>query len=140
MKIGYSMWGFLGSGIVDTPDRSRSYRRPVVDALIAAGNEVVFLQHLYEGKRPFRQLGININVLEPGQPLGLYHREDHQEGFLVLAGECVLVVEDEQRALKAWDAESKRRGRWPGSAGCCRKPSRPLAAIPAAISSFLTGR
>lgn len=57
----------------------------------------------FEGKRRFRQLGINVNVLEPGQPLGVYHREAHQEGFLVLAGTCVLLVEGEERPLRTWD-------------------------------------
>jgi uncharacterized cupin superfamily protein len=57
----------------------------------------------FEGKRPFKQLGINLNVLEPGQPLSMYHRENKQEGFLVLAGECVLIVEGETRSLKSWD-------------------------------------
>lgn len=57
----------------------------------------------FEGKRRFRQVGINLNVLNQGEPLGLYHREDRQEGFLVLAGECVLIVEGEERLLKAWD-------------------------------------
>lgn len=44
MRIGYSCWGFLGPGVLDTPDGSRSYRRPFVDGLVAAGHEVVFLQ------------------------------------------------------------------------------------------------
>jgi uncharacterized cupin superfamily protein len=57
----------------------------------------------FEGKRRFRQLGINLNVLEPGQPIGLYHRERAQENFLVLAGECLLLVEGQERALRAWD-------------------------------------
>ena len=57
----------------------------------------------FEGKRPFRELGINISVLEPGESLGRYHRENHQEGFLVLAGKCTLIVEDEERELRAWD-------------------------------------
>jgi len=57
----------------------------------------------FEGKRPFKQLGININVLDPGESLGLYHRENHQEGFLVLQGECLLVVEGEERPLRTWD-------------------------------------
>jgi uncharacterized cupin superfamily protein len=57
----------------------------------------------FEGKRRFPQLGINISVLAPGQSLGWYHRENGQEGFLVLAGTCLLVVEDEERELKAWD-------------------------------------
>ena len=54
----------------------------------------------FEGKRPFRQLGINISVLEPGESIGRYHREAGQEGFLVLAGRCVLIVEDEERELE----------------------------------------
>jgi len=57
----------------------------------------------FEGKRRFPQLGINVNVLEPGQALGLYHREKAQEGFLVVAGECLLIVEGEERPLRAWD-------------------------------------
>jgi uncharacterized cupin superfamily protein len=57
----------------------------------------------FEGKRRFRQLGINLNVLEPGQPIGMYHRERKQEDFLVLAGECLLLVEGQERTLRAWD-------------------------------------
>jgi mannose-6-phosphate isomerase-like protein (cupin superfamily) len=57
----------------------------------------------FEGKRRFPELGINLNVLARGASLGLYHSENHQEDFLVLAGECVLVVEGETRPLKAWD-------------------------------------
>jgi len=49
------------------------------------------------------ELGINISTLEPGQPLCLYHHENVQEDFLVLAGEAVLLVEEEERPLKAWD-------------------------------------
>jgi uncharacterized cupin superfamily protein len=57
----------------------------------------------FEGKRPFKQLGLNLNVLLPGEPMSMYHRENAQEGFLVLAGECILVVEGEERSLEAWD-------------------------------------
>jgi uncharacterized cupin superfamily protein len=57
----------------------------------------------FEGKRRFKQLGLNLNVLEPGQAIGLYHRERAQEDFLVLAGECLLLVEGEDRTLRAWD-------------------------------------
>jgi uncharacterized cupin superfamily protein len=57
----------------------------------------------FEGKRPFRQLGINISILKRGQSLGYYHREAAQEDFLVLSGTCLLIVEDEERALEAWD-------------------------------------
>ncbi len=51
----------------------------------------------------FPQLGINLNVLEPGQPMTMYHRENAQEDFLVLVGECVLVVDGEERPLRQWD-------------------------------------
>ena len=58
----------------------------------------------FEGKKPFLQLGINISVLEPGQAMGRYHREEKaQEGFLVLSGTCVLIVEGEERTLGPWD-------------------------------------
>jgi uncharacterized cupin superfamily protein len=51
----------------------------------------------------FQQLGINISVLEPGTPNCLYHSEGVQEDFLVLSGECLLLVEEQERRLKAWD-------------------------------------
>lgn len=56
------------------------------------------------GDRPvdFAQVGINVTVLEPGQTT-LYHAESNQEAFLVLAGECVVVVEDVERRLRPWD-------------------------------------
>ena len=57
----------------------------------------------FEGKRPFKQLGVNLNVLNPGEPMSVYHRENHQEGFLVLAGKCLLIVDDDERPLRAWD-------------------------------------
>jgi len=50
----------------------------------------------------FAQLGINLTVLEPGQS-GVYHAETNQEAFLVLAGECRLLVEEEERRLGPWD-------------------------------------
>jgi uncharacterized cupin superfamily protein len=57
----------------------------------------------FEGKRRFPQVGFNISVLEPGQPIGPYHRERAQEGFLVLQGECTLIVEGQERPLRQWD-------------------------------------
>jgi uncharacterized cupin superfamily protein len=57
----------------------------------------------FEGKRGFPDFGINLNVLQPGQSMGLYHRENRQEGFLVLTGTCLLIVEGEERELKTWD-------------------------------------
>ena len=51
----------------------------------------------------FPQVGFNIGVLWPGQPACMYHREPNQEGFLIVAGECILFVEGEERRMKQWD-------------------------------------
>jgi uncharacterized cupin superfamily protein len=48
-------------------------------------------------------LGIGVHVLHPGDKPGFYHLEDEQEGFLVLQGECVAIVEGEERRMRAWD-------------------------------------
>jgi uncharacterized cupin superfamily protein len=58
---------------------------------------------LGEGDARFPELGINIGVIWPGQPFCMYHREPNQEGFLVLSGECILLVEGEERRLRPWD-------------------------------------
>jgi uncharacterized cupin superfamily protein len=55
------------------------------------------------GDAPFQEFGINIHVLQPGEPNSMYHAEDSQEDFLVLHGECLLLVEGEERRLRAWD-------------------------------------
>jgi uncharacterized cupin superfamily protein len=44
-----------------------------------------------------------LRLLQPGQPNGLYHRESMQEDFLVLAGQCRLIVEGQERLLGPWD-------------------------------------
>jgi len=54
-------------------------------------------------KAEFSQLGIRLHVLEPGEPNGLYHSESEQEAFLVLSGECTLLVEGKERLLRPWD-------------------------------------
>jgi uncharacterized cupin superfamily protein len=52
---------------------------------------------------PFEDFGINVHVLLPGERSALYHAESVQEGFLILAGECIAVVEEEERTLRQWD-------------------------------------
>jgi uncharacterized cupin superfamily protein len=54
-------------------------------------------------QHPFPQLGIRLHLVEPGKPTGLYHRETEQEDFLVLRGECRLLVAGQERHLRAWD-------------------------------------
>jgi uncharacterized cupin superfamily protein len=57
----------------------------------------------FEGEVRFPRYGVNVHVLERGQPNCMYHAEDEQEDFLVLAGECLLIVEGQERLLRQWD-------------------------------------
>jgi len=57
----------------------------------------------FENARRPGQVGVNPFVLEPGEPTALYHWEADQEDFLVVSGEAVLIVEGEERTLRAWD-------------------------------------
>ncbi len=57
----------------------------------------------FEEERRIEQLGVNPFVLQPGEPMAMYHYEADQEGFLVVSGDAVLVVEGEERQLRAWD-------------------------------------
>ena len=78
-------------------------------------NEAFGARCVFEADRPvlrkrpdlevqrFADLGITLAVIAPGQASGLYHAESNQEDFLVLAGECLLLVEEEERPLQAWD-------------------------------------
>ena len=69
------------------------------DGLRSSGSECTF-----EGRKiEFAQLAIRLHVLEPGEPNGLYHAESAQEAFLVLHGECRLLVEGAERLLRQWD-------------------------------------
>jgi len=76
----------------------------------AFGNRCVFESSpRVLGERPdlepqmFSEVGFTLAVLEPGKPTGMYHSESMQEDFLVLQGECVLLIEGEERLLHAWD-------------------------------------
>ncbi|HET6509666.1 MAG TPA: cupin domain-containing protein [Baekduia sp.] len=51
----------------------------------------------------FGQFGIGVHVLPPGEAPGLYHWESDQEGFLVLSGACVAIVEGQERPMRRWD-------------------------------------
>ena len=58
---------------------------------------------VFEGKPGFAELGFHVEVLQPGQPNCMYHGESDQEDFLVVSGECIAIVEGEERSLRAWD-------------------------------------
>lgn len=73
------------------------------DALAVRMQRGGALYPLEPREAPFRDLGVNVRVLWPGDASALYHAEHVQEGFLVLAGHCLLVVDDEERPLRQWD-------------------------------------
>jgi uncharacterized cupin superfamily protein len=94
----------LGSGL--TPVAEGWFAVNVRDAewwfAESRGARCAFENEYGDSPVEFGQLGINLTVLEPGQTV-LYHAESNQEGFLVLSGECTLIVEDEERRLLPWD-------------------------------------
>lgn len=58
----------------------------------------------FQGTPRFGQYGFNVDVLQPGVPSTSYHREFWEdESFLVLEGECVLLVEGQERPMRAGD-------------------------------------
>jgi uncharacterized cupin superfamily protein len=57
----------------------------------------------FEGTERFREFGLNLNRLGPGQPMAMYHHEPYQEGFLVLDGDALLIIEGKERPLRRWD-------------------------------------
>ena len=94
----------------------------------------------FEGEtRLFAELGINVAAIEPGQPSGMYHAENQQEDFLILSGECLLLIEGEEapasvglRPLSARDRAHPGRRR--GRAMRLRRGRRPQRRARAAIS------
>lgn len=76
---------------------------------VAVGADESHYAFLFEGTpmqgpdTDFAHFGINVRVLAPAVPAALYHRESGQEAFLVLSGECSLIIEDQVRSLKQWD-------------------------------------
>jgi uncharacterized cupin superfamily protein len=78
--------------VVNVPDAAWVTNEVLGSACVIEGDDV-----------SFPDVGYTIGVLQPGQSGGRYHREANQEDFLVLAGECILLIEGEERRLKAWD-------------------------------------
>jgi len=51
----------------------------------------------------YHMLGVNLAVLQPGEPLAAYHQETDVEGFLLISGEALILVEGEERPFRQWD-------------------------------------
>jgi uncharacterized cupin superfamily protein len=75
--------------VADAPAFSHPRRATIID---------------FEGdRRSWPDTGVNVQVMEPGQPNCKYHSEPVQEDFLVLYGECIVILEGEERLLRQWD-------------------------------------
>jgi uncharacterized cupin superfamily protein len=81
----------------------------------------------FDGETEFPQVGVNVYVLAPGEPIGMYHWEADQEDFLVLSGEALLVVEGEERPLRQWDFVHCPAGTKHAVVGAGDKPCAVLA-------------
>jgi uncharacterized cupin superfamily protein len=75
--------------VADAPALSHSRRATIIDFEPDDG--------------PWPDTGVNIQIMQPGQPNGRYHSEPVQEDFLVLHGECIVILEGEERPLRQWD-------------------------------------
>jgi uncharacterized cupin superfamily protein len=75
--------------VADVPARAHPRRATVID--------------FEDDDAPWADTGVNIQVMQPGQPNCRYHSEPVQEDFLVLCGECLAIIDGEERPLRAWD-------------------------------------
>jgi uncharacterized cupin superfamily protein len=81
-----------------------------LDGAPAARNERSGIWTDLEQDEVFEDFGINVHVIQPGQPNAMYHAENRQEDFLVLHGECIAVIEDTEHHLRPWDFVHCPRG------------------------------
>jgi uncharacterized cupin superfamily protein len=86
-----------------TKDRLRGWFVANVRELPWQENELGATCEFDKQRERFDEFGINLTVLRPGQPMTMYHREGYQEGFLVLRGECLLIIEGSEVRLREWD-------------------------------------
>jgi uncharacterized cupin superfamily protein len=75
--------------VADAPTRSHPRRATIVD--------------FEDDDARWPDTGVNIRIMQPGQPNCRYHSEPVQEDFLVLYGECIVILEGEERPLRQWD-------------------------------------
>jgi uncharacterized cupin superfamily protein len=75
--------------LADAPTRSHPRRATIID--------------FESDDAPWPDTGVNVQIVQPGQPNCKYHSEPVQEDFLVLHGECIVILDGEERPLKQWD-------------------------------------
>ena len=99
------------AGLAFVADRAMTDDRELTDSYFVANvralrwqeNELGATCEFDKHRERFPEFGINLTVLQPGQPMTMYHRERYQEGFLVLRGECLLIVKGREVQLGQWD-------------------------------------
>lgn len=77
------------ANLADAPAQRHPHRATIID--------------LEPADAPWPDTGVNVQVMQPGQPNCRYHSEPVQEDFLVLYGECIAIVDGEERPLRRWD-------------------------------------
>jgi uncharacterized cupin superfamily protein len=75
--------------LADAPSRSHPRRATIID--------------FESDDASWPDTGVNVQIVQPGQPNCKYHSEPVQEDFLLLHGECVVILDGEERPLKQWD-------------------------------------
>ena len=75
----------------------------IADARAIAREGRATLIDFEDDDAPWPDTGVNVQVMQPGEPNCLYHREPVQEDFLVLHGECIAIVDNEEIPLRQWD-------------------------------------
>ena len=75
----------------------------LADAPALAHSRRATLIDLEPDDAPFPEVGVNVQILQPGRPNCRYHSEPVQEDFLVLHGECIAILDGEERPLRRWD-------------------------------------
>jgi uncharacterized cupin superfamily protein len=79
----------LVMNLADAPTRSHPRRASIID--------------FESDDAPWPDTGVNVQIMQPGQPNCRYHSEPVQEDFLVLHGECIAILDGEERQLRQWD-------------------------------------
>jgi len=77
------------ANLADWPASARPHRAMLLD--------------IEDDSAPWPDVGVNVQIMEPGQPNCRYHSEPVQEDFLVLHGECIAIVDGAEHRLRRWD-------------------------------------
>lgn len=85
------------------PPMDRPFVLSLADARALSHSRRATLIDFEPDDAPWPDLGVNVQVMQPGHPNCRYHSEPGQEDFLVLHGECIVILDGEERSLHQWD-------------------------------------